>query len=101
MMKIVCCANVFVLASTTTSKTVIQTQAKPICSGSMDSFLSFTSSVLVFSCLVEVVFLSALTFVVSATTVCLSSSLLKSPSTCPFASNEGFPVRLSDGFLVS
>ena len=67
--------------STTTIKTVIQTQAKPICSGSVDSFLSFTSSVLVPSCLMEVASLSALTFVVSATTVCLSSFLLKLPST--------------------
>ena len=65
----------------TTIKTVTQTQAKLICSGSVDSFLSFTSSVLVFSCLMEVASLSALTFVVSATTVCLSSFLLKLPST--------------------
>ena len=49
----------------TTIKTVTQTQAKPICSGSVDSFLSFTSSVLVSSCLVEVASLSAFTSVLS------------------------------------
>ena len=64
--------------SITTIKTVTQTQTKPICLSSVDSFLSFTSSVLFSSCLVEVVFLSVLTFVVSAATVCLSSFLLKS-----------------------
>ena len=35
--------------SITTIKTVTQTQAKPICLGSVDSFFSFTPSVLVFS----------------------------------------------------
>ena len=65
----------------TTIKTVTQTQAKPICSGSVDSFLSFTSSVLVSSCLVEVASLSAFTSVLSLTTVSFFSFLLKSPST--------------------
>ena len=65
----------------TTSKTVTQIQAKPICLSNVDSFFFFISSVLVFSCLMEVASLSALTFVVSATTVCLSSFLLKLPST--------------------
>ena len=50
----------------TTSKTVTQIQAKPICLSNVDSFFFFTSSVLVFSCLMEVASLSALTFVVSA-----------------------------------
>ncbi len=65
----------------TTSKTVTQIQAKPICLSNVDSVFFFNSSALVFSVLIEVASLSVFTFVVSATTVCLSSFLLKLPST--------------------
>ena len=51
--------------SITTIKTVTQTQAKPICLSKVDSFLSFTPSVLVSSCLVEVASLSTFTSVLS------------------------------------
>ena len=71
----------FRIISTTTSKTVAQTQAKPICLSKVDSFLSFTPSVLVSSCLVEVVSLSAFTSVLSLIAVSFLLFLLKSPST--------------------
>ena len=67
--------------SITTIKTVTQTQTKPICLGSMDSFFSFTPSVLVSSCLVEVASLSAFTSVLSLVAVSFLLFLLKSPST--------------------
>ena len=91
----------FRTTNVTTSKTVTQTQAKPICLSSVDSFFSFTPSVLVSSCLVEVVSLSAFTSVLSSVAVSFFLFLLKSPSTCPSASNGGSPVRRSGGFLVS
>lgn len=68
-------------SSITTIKTVTQTQAKPICLSSVDSFLSFTPSVLVSSCLVEVASLSAFTSVLSLVAVSFFLFLLKSPST--------------------
>ena len=76
--------------SITTIKTVTQTQAKPICLSNVDSFFSFTPSVLVSSCLVEVVSLSAFTSVLSSVAVSFFLFLLKSPSICPSASNGGF-----------
>ena len=67
--------------SITTIKTVAQTQAKPICLGSVDSFLSFMVSDHFSSWISEVVSLSAFTSVQSLVVVSFFLFLLKSPST--------------------
>ncbi len=67
--------------SITTIKTVTQTQAKPICSGSVDSFFSFMVSDRFSSRVLEVVSLSAFTSVLSLIAVSFLLFLLKSPST--------------------
>ena len=67
--------------SITTIKTVTQTQTKPICLGSMDSFFSFMVSDRFSSRISEVVSLSAFTFVLSLVAVSFFLFLLKSPST--------------------
>ena len=87
--------------SITTIKTVTQTQTKPICLSSVDSFFSFMVSDRFSSRVLEVVSLSAFTSVLSLVAVSFFLFLLKSPSICPSASNGGFSVRLSGGFRVS
>ena len=65
--------------SITTSKTVTQTQTKPICLSNVDSFFSFMVSDRFSSRVLEVVSLSAFTSVLSLIAVSFLLFLLKSP----------------------
>ena len=76
--------------STTTNKTVTQTQVKPFCLSKSGFFFILYDSDRFSSWISEVVSLSAFTSVQSLVAVSFFLFLLKSPSICPSASNGGF-----------